>query len=122
MNTKNLIKQIKQKGIINEIVPLDDIKIVPNIQKIHSKPHFVNFGIINIEIYHVIEEIKSYFNLSQKLNQIKFTFYFSPDFLYQGKDSIKIGAIDADNIFDMHYFIVVILYNANFLSILNYYQ
>ena len=118
-NIKILIKQIKQKGIINEIVPLDDMKIVPNIQKLYSKNHFVNFGIINIEIYHVIEEIKSYFNLTEKLNQIKFTFYFSPDFLYQGKDSIKIGAIDDDNIFDMHYFIDVDLYKSNIFGVLN---
>ena len=38
-----LINSIRQKEIIKEIVPLDDMKIVPNIETLYSEKHFVNF-------------------------------------------------------------------------------
>ena len=53
-----LIKSIKQKNIINEKVPLDNVPIIPRIKSLFSQNHFVNFCLVNDKIIKTIQEIK----------------------------------------------------------------
>ena len=57
----DLISSIRQKGIINEIVPLDYLKnmnIDPNIDTLLTEKHYVNFGLVNSRMFELIEKIK----------------------------------------------------------------
>ena len=112
----DLINSIRQKEIVKDIVPLDDMKIVPVIDKLFKEGHFVNFGLVNIRMYGLIEKIKNFFGLEGKLNPIKQTFYFTPQLYYVGKDYIKIGVLNDEDVFDMHYYLKVDLYKTNFIS------
>ena len=112
-----IIQSIKKKGIIKEYVPLDnDMKIVPYIRVYFHKKHFIDFGLINDEIFEVTKKIKKQFGLTQKLNKIPNTFYFSPQLFYKGEDYLKIGALTADGVFEIHYFITIDLYSSNISS------
>ena len=116
----DLIKSITQKQIVNEIVPLDDInemKIVPYIEKIHDENHFVNFGLVNKRMYELLEQIKNFFRLYGKLNPVKNTFYFKPQLFYKGTDYIKIGVLNNEDVFVMQYYIKLDLYQTNLLSL-----
>ena len=68
------------------------MKIVPYIRVYFHKKHFIDFGLINDEIFEVTKKIKKQFGLTQKLNKIPNTFYFSPHLFYKGEDYLKIGA------------------------------
>ena len=114
-----LINLIRQKEIIKEIVPLDDMKIVPIIEELYSEKHFVNFGLVNERMYGLVEQIKNFFGLEGKLNPIPNTFYFTPQLFYKGKDYIKIGILNAEDVFEMHYYIKLDLYQTNLLSMVH---
>ena len=113
-----IINSIIQKEIINEYIPLNNIKIVPNIKEFFRKKHFIDFGIINDKILEATKKIKKKFNLTGKLNRIPITLYFSPQLFYKGDDFIKIGAVNADGVFEIHYFITVDLYSSMLLTLL----
>ena len=114
-----LINLIRQKEIIKEIVPLDDMKIVPIIEELYSEKHFVNFGLVNERMYGLVEQIKNFFGLEGKLNPIPNTFYFTPQLFYKGKDYIKIGILNDEDVFEMHYYIKLDLYQTNLLSMVH---
>ena len=111
-----LINLIKQKDIINEVVPLDDMKIIPNVKSLYSKLLYFNFGIINEKIYHVIEKIIQYFELNEQLKKLENPFYFNPQFFYKGRDVIRIGTLNAEDAFEEHYLISLDLYKTTNLS------
>ena len=113
-----IINSIIQKEIINEYVPLNNIKIVPNIKEFFRKKHFIDFGIINDKILEATKKIKKQFGLTGKLNRIPITLYFSPQLFYKGDDFIKIGAVNADGVFEIHYFITVDLYSSTLSTLL----
>ena len=123
-NTKipDLINSIRQKEIIKEIAPVDDMKIIPMIEELYSENHFVNFGLVNYRIYGLIEQIKNFFGLEGKLNPIKNTFYFTPQLFLVGKDYIKIGILNDEDVFKMHYYLKVDLYKTNFISMETYFN
>ena len=104
-----LIKSIKQKGIINEKVPLDNVPIIPRIKSLFSQYHFVNFCLVNDKIIKTIQEIKKKYNLIYEVSSNKHPFYFKPQFFYTGKNPrfIKIGTLNNEDVFEMHYYISV---------------
>ena len=117
----DLIYSIRQKGIINEIVPLDDIKnmnIDPNIETLLTEKHYVNFGLVNSRMFELIEQIKIFFGLTGKLNRFQNDFFFTPQLFYKRKDKdfIKIGILNDEDVFEMHYHIKLDLYKTNLLS------
>ena len=118
----DLIYSIRQKGIINEIVPLDDIKnmsIDPIIKKLLTENHYVNFGLVNGRMFELIGQIKNFFGLTGKLSQFQNTFFFTPQLFYKRKDSnfIKIGILNDKDVFEMHYHIKLDLYQTTLLSL-----
>jgi len=117
----DLIYSIRQKGIINEIVPLDDMKnmnIDPNIETLLTEKHYVNFGLVNSRMFELIEQIKNFFGLTGRLNRFQNDFFFTPQLFYKRKDKdfIKIGILNDEDVFEMHYHIKLDLYKANLLS------
>ena len=114
----NLISSIKQKGIIKEKVPLDNIKILPKEKKIKSTLHLINFCLVNEKIINVIKTIKLNFGLTQKVSSNKHLFYYKPQLFYKGPNFLKIGDLDYNDIFQIHYFISLDLTNSLLTNIL----
>ena len=114
LNINYLIKSIKQKGIINEKVPLESIPIIPRIKSLFSQYHYVDFCLVNDKIIKTIQEIKKKYNLSYEVSSNKYPFYFKPQFFYTGKSRrfIKIGTLNSEGVFEMHYYISVDLYSS----------
>ena len=109
LNINYLIKSIKQKGIINEKVPLESIPIIPRIKSLFSQYHYVDFCLVNDKIIKTIQEIKKKYNLIYDVSSNKHPFYFKPQFFYTGKNPsfIKIGTLNNEDVFEMHYYISV---------------
>ena len=112
------INIIKHKNIINEVVPFDNIDIEPKKKYIYSRNHYIDFCIVNKNIFNAIEKIKIYFGSKKSSAPNKCWFYFKPQLFYKGKNFIKIGALNEDYIFVIHYFISLDLYNSIFYNIL----
>ena len=104
-----LIKSIKQKGIINQRVPLDkNIQIIPRIKKLYGENHFVNFSLVNDKIIQTIKEIKNQFDLISNVSSNKHPFYYKPQLFYTGNKKykfIKIGILNNEDVLEMHYYI-----------------
>ena len=110
---KDIIKSIKQKGIIKETLPIDDIDIIPTALTFFGSLHNVNFTIINEKIFSTIKQIQNDFNLTKNTKVTKYQFYFRPQLFYKGQKFIKIGRLDKDYIFEIQYFITLDLTKAN---------
>ncbi len=119
-NFKDIVKSIKQKGIIKEKVIIEDeIDIIPIVMKFHNFPHNVNFTIINEKTLFKIRQIQNEFKLTQNANEPKYQFYFRPQLFYRGKNFIKIGRLDKDFIFEIQYFITLELTKATSLMLVS---
>ena len=116
---KDIIKSIKQKGIIKEKVIIDDIDIIPQVINFYGTLHNVNFTIINEKIFIIIMKIQNDFNLTKNNRLLKYQFYFKPQIFYRDRYFIKIGHLDKDNIFEIEYFIKLDLIRANSLMIVS---
>ena len=114
----NLINSIMKNGIINEVVPLEDMKMIPFQEHLYNKWYNVNFCIINDKIYKTLEQIKKYFTLTKRLDKIKYSFYFCPQLFYKGKGVLRIGALNSEDVFETHYLIDIDLYNSVLFSVL----
>lgn len=116
------INLIKQKNIINEQVPLIDIDFEPEIKNCYSTNHYINFSLINEKIYNIIPKIIEDFGFDSPLKQLKYIFYFKPELFYISENFskgkyIKIGALNEDFVFEIHYFILLDLYNSSLYPI-----
>jgi len=120
LNINYLIKSIKQINIINEKVPLDNIPIISRIKNIFSQNHFVNFCLVNDKIIKAIQEIKKKYNLSYEVSSNKHAFYFKPQLFYTRKNQrfIKIGTLNSEDVFEMHYYISVDLTSSILTTLL----
>ena len=116
---KDIVSSIKQKEIIKEKVPLDDINIIPDTFEMYGTRHNYNFNIINEEIYQVIKQIQNDYNLTKTRKLQIYEFYFKPQIFYKGKNFIKIGIFNKDYIFEMHYYISFDLMSANLTMIIS---
>jgi hypothetical protein len=114
----DIIYSIKKKAIIKDIIPLNNIQIIPRIEELYLIRQYVNFCLVNEEIIETIKKIDKDFNLKRPVSQNKHSFYFKPQLFYKGKDYIKIGELKENCYFELHYFIHVDLYKCNFNNLL----
>ena len=103
----DIIYSIKKKAIIKDIIPLNNIQIIPRIEELYLIRQYVNFCLVNEEIIETIKKIDKDFNLKRPVSQNKHSFYFKPQLFYKGKDYIKIGELKENCYFELHYFIHV---------------
>ena len=114
----DIINSIKKKAIIKDIIPMDDIQIIPRIEELYLIRQYVDFCLVNEEIIETIKTIQKDFKLKRPVSQNKHSFYFKPQLFYKGKDYIKIGELNENCYFELHYFINVDLYKCNFNNLL----
>ena len=118
-NIKAIKLKINIKNIISEELPIEDISIKPEIKKIYSTMHLVNFSIVNEKIFNIIKELKTHHKLKQKMPKDPYIFYFYPEIFYIFKkfnskfDYMKILSLNDDYSFNLKYFITLDLYKSS---------
>ena len=117
----DLIKSFKQKININGKDNFSNLEIRPDKRKQYSKTLLINFCLVNNKIFDVIKKIQIMYGLKWEYNEIllKKKFYFRPQLFYKGDGCIRIGELNAYNIFETHYFIDFDLYKSEISSLLN---
>ena len=117
----DLIKSFKQKININGKDNFSNLEIRPDRRTQYSKTLLINFCLVNNKIFDVIKKIQIMYGLKWEYNKalLKKEFYFRPQLFYKGDGCIRIGELNAYNIFETHYFIDFDLYKSEISSLLN---